>query len=106
MARNGKLQTSKLDGFQVVSIDVTIGFQQFSDNFSDRSTIIKAKKVRFSTSYISEMPSPISFKLQNMFNWSSFNALHQNWTERKMLNFLVHSTFQYTIIDFQVAYRT
>ena len=43
--------------------DVTIGFQQFFDNFSDHCTIMKAKKLRFSTSYISALPSPISFKL-------------------------------------------
>ena len=35
---------------------------------------MKAKKLRFSTSYISAMPSPISFKLQNMFIWSSFKT--------------------------------
>ena len=84
MVGNEKLQTSNLDGFEVVNSDVTIGFRQFSDNFSDRSTIMKAKKLRFSTSYIPAISSPISFKLQNMFIWSSFNTLHQHWTERKM----------------------
>ena len=54
-----------------------------SDNFSDRSTIMKAIKLRFSTSYISAMPSPISFNFQNVFIWSSFNTLHQYWTGRK-----------------------
>ena len=68
-------------------------FRQFSDNFSYRSAIMKAKKFRFSTSYISAMPSTISLKLQNMFIWSSFNTLHQYWTERKMEN-LVHLTFK------------
>ena len=84
MVGNEKLQTSNLDGFEVVNSDVTIAFRQFSDNFSDGSAIMKAKKLRFSTSYISAMPSPISFKLQNTFIWSSFNTLHQYWTERKM----------------------
>ena len=84
MVGNEKLQTSNLDGFEVVNSDVTISFRQFSDDFPDRSTIMKAKKLRFSTSYISAMPSPISFKLQNIFNWSSFKTLHQYWTKRKM----------------------
>ena len=63
MVGNEELQTSNLDGFEVVNSDVTIGFRQFSDNFFDRSTIMKAKKLRFSTSCISAMPSSISFKL-------------------------------------------
>ena len=67
MVGNEELQTLNLDGFKVVNRDITIGFRQFSDNFSDRSTIMKAKKLRFSASYIYAMPSPISFKLQNMF---------------------------------------
>ena len=84
MVGNEELQTSNLDGFEVVNSGVTIGFRQFSDNFSDSSTIIKDEKLRFSTSYISAMPSPISFKLKNMFIWSSFNTLHQYWTKKKM----------------------
>ena len=84
MVGDEELQTSNLDGFKVVNSDVTIGFRQFSDDYPDRSTIMKAKKLRFSTSYISAMPSLISLKLQNIFNWSSFNTLHQCWTKRKM----------------------
>ena len=37
MVGNEELQNSNLNGFEVVSSDVTIGFRQFSDNFSDRS---------------------------------------------------------------------
>ena len=84
MVRSEELQTSNLVSFEVVNSNVTIDFRQFSDNFFDRSTIMKAKKLRFSTSYISAMPSQISLKLQNMFIWSSFNTLHQYWSERKM----------------------
>ena len=47
MVGNEELQTSNLDGFEVVNSDVTIGFRQFSDNFFDRSTIMKAKSCVF-----------------------------------------------------------
>ena len=47
MVGNEKLQTSNLDGFEVVNSDVTISFRQFSDDFPKRSTIMKAKSCVF-----------------------------------------------------------
>ena len=63
MAGNEELQTSNLDGFGVVNSDVTIGFQQFSNIFSNRSTIMKAKKLRFLTSYISQVQLVSNFRI-------------------------------------------
>ena len=48
----------------------------FSDNFSDRSTKIRAKKQQFLIANISEILASIELKLHSMFIWFILNTFH------------------------------
>ena len=75
----------------------------FSDNFSNRSTKIRAKKQQFLIANISEILASIELKLHSMFIWFiqklSFwfilNTFHWNWTKIKKVEILVHLTFNW-----------
>ena len=48
----------------------------FSDNFSDRSTKIRAKKQQFLIANISEILASIELKLHSVFIWFILNTFH------------------------------
>ena len=67
----------------------------FSDNFSNRSTKIRAKKQQFLITNISEILASIELKLHSMFIWFILNTFHWNWTKIKKVEILVHLTFNW-----------
>ena len=70
----------------------------FSDNFSDRSTKIRAKKQQFLIANISEILAWIELKLHSMFIWFILNTFHYNWTKIKNVEFLGHLTFKGALV--------